>query len=77
MAHITTHRFAQDETEDTARSNCRADTELAWRSTSDGASLTLWDAILRHRGETDQSTRDFRKLPAQDQEAVLEFLRSL
>jgi CxxC motif-containing protein (DUF1111 family) len=43
----------------------------------DGASLTLRDAILRHAGEADQAIRAFRKLAAKDQEAVLEFLRSL
>src|SRR5215831_8972849 len=50
---------------------------LRTRLMHDGASLTLRDAILRHRGEADQSTRDFRKLSAKDQEQVLEFLRSL
>ena len=43
----------------------------------DGASLTLSDAILRHRGEADQASRGFRKLAPKDQEAILEFLRSL
>lgn len=43
----------------------------------DGASLTLRDAILRHAAEADQSVRNFRKLAPRDQEAVLEFLRSL
>jgi CxxC motif-containing protein (DUF1111 family) len=43
----------------------------------DGASVTLHDAILRHAGEADQATRGFQKLPARDQEAILEFLRSL
>jgi CxxC motif-containing protein (DUF1111 family) len=43
----------------------------------DGASLTLRDAILRHSGEADQATRSFRKLAAKDQEAILEFLRTL
>jgi len=43
----------------------------------DGASVTLTDAILRHRGEADQSIRGFRKLAGQDQAAILEFLRSL
>ena len=43
----------------------------------DGASMTLSDAILRHAGEAEQATRAFRKLAGQDQEAILEFLRSL
>ena len=43
----------------------------------DGASLTLYDAILRHGGEADQAMHGFRKLAGKDQEAVLEFLRSL
>ena len=43
----------------------------------DGESLTLYDAILRHGGEAEHSTRGFRRLAARDQETVLEFLRSL
>ncbi len=43
----------------------------------DGASLTLREAILRHRGEARDVTRRFKKLPRNDQEAILEFLRSL
>jgi CxxC motif-containing protein (DUF1111 family) len=43
----------------------------------DGVSVTFRDAILRHAGEADQATRAFRKLAVKDQEAVLEFLRSL
>jgi CxxC motif-containing protein (DUF1111 family) len=50
---------------------------LRTRLMHDGASVTLRDAVLRHAGEADQATRGFRKLPAKDQEAVLEFLRSL
>jgi CxxC motif-containing protein (DUF1111 family) len=50
---------------------------LRTRLMHDGASLTLRDATLRHGGEADQATRSFRKLTAQDQEAVLEFLKSL
>jgi CxxC motif-containing protein (DUF1111 family) len=50
---------------------------LRTRLMHDGASLTLRDAILRHAGEADQAIRAFRKLAAKDQEAVLEFLRSL
>ncbi len=43
----------------------------------DGASVTLLDAILRHRGEADSVTRRFRKLKAAEREAIIEFLRSL
>ena len=50
---------------------------LRTRLMHDGASVTLRDAILRHAGEADQATRAFRKLAAKDQDALLEFLRSL
>ena len=50
---------------------------LRTRLMHDGASVTLRDAILRHAGEADPATRGFRKLAAKDQEAILEFLRSL
>jgi CxxC motif-containing protein (DUF1111 family) len=50
---------------------------LRTRLMHDGTSYTLRDAILRHAGEADPSRRDFRKLPVNDQDAVLEFLRSL
>jgi CxxC motif-containing protein (DUF1111 family) len=50
---------------------------LRTRLMHDGATVTLRDAILRHGGEASQSTRDFRKLGAKDQEAVLEFLKAL
>jgi len=43
----------------------------------DGASVTLLDAILRHRGEAAHVTEKFRKLKPADKEALLEFLRSL
>jgi CxxC motif-containing protein (DUF1111 family) len=43
----------------------------------DGASLTLRDAILRHRGEAQDERWRFDHLGKQDQEALLEFLRSL
>jgi CxxC motif-containing protein (DUF1111 family) len=50
---------------------------LRTRLMHDGASLTLHDAILRHSGEADQTIGAFRKLATSDQEAVLQFLRSL
>lgn len=43
----------------------------------DGASVTLQDAILRHRGEAERVTRKFEKLKSSEKEALLEFLRSL
>lgn len=43
----------------------------------DGASLTLSDAILRHRGEADRVTKKFEKLKPREKDALLEFLRSL
>ena len=43
----------------------------------DGASVTLHDAILRHRGEAEHVTKKFEKLKPAEKEALLEFLRSL
>src|ERR1700704_6251345 len=43
----------------------------------DGASVTLLDAILRHRGEAEDVTEKFEKLKPSDKEALLEFLRTL
>jgi CxxC motif-containing protein (DUF1111 family) len=43
----------------------------------DGASVTLLDAILRHRGEAEKVTEKFEKLKPNEKEALLEFLRSL
>ena len=43
----------------------------------DGASLTLRDAILRHRGEASHVSQRFEKLKGEDQEAIIEFLNSL
>ncbi len=43
----------------------------------DGASLTLQDAILRHRGEASHVSQQFEKLKREDQEAIIEFLKSL
>jgi CxxC motif-containing protein (DUF1111 family) len=50
---------------------------LRTRLMHDGTSLTFVDAILRHRGEADQTARVFRRLGRTDQESILEFLRSL
>jgi CxxC motif-containing protein (DUF1111 family) len=43
----------------------------------DGNSVTLSDAIRRHRGEAQGTTRSFERLSAADREALLEFLKSL
>ncbi len=43
----------------------------------DGESVTLRDAIARHLGEARQVTMRFSKLKHSDQEALIEFLRSL
>ena len=43
----------------------------------DGASLTLRDAILRHRGEAQDESRKFDRLGKEDQEALMVFLRCL
>ena len=43
----------------------------------DGASLTLRDAILRHHGEASHVSQQFEKLKRDDQEAIIEFLKSL
>jgi CxxC motif-containing protein (DUF1111 family) len=43
----------------------------------DGASLTLRDAIRRHRGEARVEAKKFQALSKPDQEALVEFLRSL
>src|SRR6202051_419733 len=43
----------------------------------DGASLTLRDAVLRHRGEASHVGQQFEKLKRGDQEAIIEFLKSL
>ena len=43
----------------------------------DGASLTLLEAITRHRGEATHVIHQFEKLKRPDQEAVIEFLKSL
>jgi CxxC motif-containing protein (DUF1111 family) len=43
----------------------------------DGASLTLLDAILRHRGEAEEVTERFQKLNRADRDALIEFLKSL
>lgn len=43
----------------------------------DAASLTFQDAIKRHRGEASEVTRRFQRLRREDQDAIVEFLKSL
>jgi CxxC motif-containing protein (DUF1111 family) len=43
----------------------------------DGASLTFREAIMRHSGEASHVTKQFEKLKRDDQEALIEFLKSL
>jgi CxxC motif-containing protein (DUF1111 family) len=43
----------------------------------DGASLTFRDAILQHHGEAAHVTERFEKLKTADQEAIIDFLKSL
>ena len=43
----------------------------------DGESVTLREAILRHRGEATHVSQRFEKLKKEDQEAIIEFLKSL
>jgi CxxC motif-containing protein (DUF1111 family) len=50
---------------------------LRLRLMHDGTSLTLLDAITRHGGEASHVTKQFEKLKRPDQEAVIEFLKSL
>jgi CxxC motif-containing protein (DUF1111 family) len=43
----------------------------------DGASLTLRDAIVRHRGEASAVIDRFKRLSPREQQAIIEFLKSL
>jgi CxxC motif-containing protein (DUF1111 family) len=43
----------------------------------DGTSTTFRDAILRHRGEASSVTGRFENLSKRDQDAIIEFLKSL
>ncbi len=50
---------------------------LRTRLMHDGASVTLFDAVDRHKGEAKSARSSFKCLSAADREALLEFLRSL
>jgi CxxC motif-containing protein (DUF1111 family) len=43
----------------------------------DGASLTLLDAITRHRDEAGHVVQEFEKLKRPDQDDIIAFLKSL
>ena len=43
----------------------------------DGDSLTFRNAIMRHRGEASHVIENFERLRREDQEAIMEFLKSL
>ena len=47
------------------------------RMMHDGGSLTFRDAIMRHGGEAAHVTKQFEKLKRGEQEAIIEFLKSL
>ncbi len=50
---------------------------LRTRLMHDGASMTFPDAILRHQGEALHVTKRFEKLKPKEQEAIVDFLKSL
>ena len=50
---------------------------LRTRLMHDGASLTFRDAVRRHQGEALHVTQKFEKLKSKDQEALINFLKSL
>jgi CxxC motif-containing protein (DUF1111 family) len=50
---------------------------LRSRLMHDGTSLTFHDAIIRHQGEAAHVTQQFVKLKPKDQQALLDFLKSL
>ena len=50
---------------------------LRSRLMHDGTSLTFRDAILRHQGEAAHVTQQFIRLKPKDQQALLDFLKSL
>jgi CxxC motif-containing protein (DUF1111 family) len=43
----------------------------------EGASTTFLEAITRHSGEAKHVTQQFEKLKRPDQDAIVEFLKSL
>jgi CxxC motif-containing protein (DUF1111 family) len=80
MYQITWKNFSIPEYEKTAN---RIRTAPLWgvrlrsRLMHDGGSVTLLDAIVRHRGEAEHANEKFEKLKSSQKDALLEFLRSL
>ena len=80
MYSITWKNLSPSEFESTANKIRTAPlwgVRLHSRLMHDGISVTLLDAIRRHKGEAEQVTEKFEKLKASEKEALLEFLRSL
>jgi CxxC motif-containing protein (DUF1111 family) len=80
MYQITWKNFSVPEFNNTANKIRTAPlwgVRLHSRLMHDGASVTLTDAILRHRGEAEHVADKFEKLKPPEKEALLEFLRSL
>jgi CxxC motif-containing protein (DUF1111 family) len=80
MYSITWKNLSPSEFESTANKIRTAPlwgVRLHSRLMHDGISVTLLDAIRRHKGEAEQVTEKFEKLKASQKEALLEFLRSL
>ena len=80
MYSITWKNLSPSEFESTANKIRTAPlwgVRLHSRLMHDGISVTLLDAIRRHKGEAEQVTEKFEKLKGSEKEALLEFLRSL
>jgi CxxC motif-containing protein (DUF1111 family) len=80
MYRITWKRFSMPDFHNTANKIRTAPlwgVRLHSRLMHDGASVTLLDAILRHKGEAEHVTAKFEKLKPSEKEALLQFLRSL
>ena len=79
-AQVTWREFSYDSIGRTAN---KVRTAPLWgvrlqpRLMRDQESLTFSDAIARHRGEASRVTERFEKLSPADQEANIEFLKSL
>jgi CxxC motif-containing protein (DUF1111 family) len=79
-AQVTWREFSSDSLGRTAN---KVRTAPLWgvrlqpRLMHDQESLTFRDAIVRHRGEASRVTERFEKLSHSEQEAIMEFLRSL
>jgi CxxC motif-containing protein (DUF1111 family) len=80
MYQITWRNFSPDNfvsTQNKVRTAPLWGVRLRTRLMHDGSSLTFHDAVLRHRGEAAHVTERFEKLKKDDQEAIIEFLKSL